>query len=178
MKKFINILEKKVFIENDRLTNYDIAIIFGGPDMIPYRVDKAIELYNNKQIKKILVSGGIGYFKKRKNPKEAELMKQYLLNNNISKKDILIEDTSKSTKKNIKYSIELLKKKTNFKKLKILLISSDYHIKRCKILFLKCCNNCNNKLSIFGTKNPLINKDNWFKSLKGYITIIKEYILS
>ncbi len=172
MKKLIKFLEKQVFIPNNQLTNYDITIIFGGPDMIPTRVNQAIKLYKQKKISKILVTGGIGYFNKDKINTEADTMKEYLIKNKIPSKDILIENKSRSTKENIIYSFNLLKEKYDISKTTILLISSDYHIKRCKILFSKYSNN----ISIYGTVSK-INKDTWFKSFYGCFTILKEYIL-
>ncbi len=172
MKKLTKFLEKNVFIPNNQLTNYDIAIVFGGPDMIPTRINEAIKLYKQNKISKILVTGGIGYFNKDKTNTEANIMKEYLLKNKIPTKDILIENKSRNTKENIIYSVNLLKEKYDLSKTTILLISSDYHIKRCKLLFSNYLNN----ISIYGTSSK-INKNNWSNSFYGYFTIIKEYIL-
>ena len=173
MNKLTKLLEEKIFTTNDKLTNYDIAIVFGGPSMIPTRIEKSIKLYKQNKIKKILVTGGIGYFNKNKSTPEAHLMKEYLITNNIPIKDIIVEDKSKSTKENIINSINILKNNYDIQQTKILLISSDYHIKRCKQLFTKYSKN----ISTYGTLNPKINKNNWYKSLSGYLTIIKEYFL-
>lgn len=172
MKKVTKFLEKKVFIPNNHLTNYDIAIVFGGPDMIPTRINQAIKLYTQNKISKILVTGGIGYFNKNRTTTEANIMKEYLIKNNISIKDILIENKSKNTKENIINSIHILNSKYDLNKIKILLISSDYHIKRCQKLFYKYLNN----FSIYGVKTQ-INKNNWHNTIKGILTIIKEYFL-
>lgn len=172
MKKITKFLEKKVFIPNNQLTNYDIAIVFGGPDMIPTRINQAIKLYNQNKISKILVTGGIGYFNKDKTTTEANIMKEYLIKNKIPIKDILIENKSKNTKENIINSINILNSKYDLNKIKILLISSDYHIKRCQKLFSKYLNN----FSIYGVQTQ-INKNNWFNTIKGILTIIKEYFL-
>lgn len=172
MKKITKFLEKKVFTPNNPLTNYDIAIVFGGPDMIPTRINQAIKLYNQNKISKILITGGIGYFNKDKTTTEANIMKEYLIKNKIPIKDILVENKSKNTKENIINSINILKDKYDLNKTKILLISSDYHIKRCQKLFSKYLSN----FSIYGVKSQ-INKNNWFNTIKGILTIIKEYFL-
>ena len=41
--------------------NYDVAIVLGGPKMIPDRINKAKELYQKGIVKKILVSGSSGF---------------------------------------------------------------------------------------------------------------------
>lgn len=172
MKKLIIKLTKYVFTTNNSITNYDIAIVFGGPDMIPYRISKAIELYKSKKIKKILITGGIGYFSKDKATTEATTMFNYLKSHNIPKKDIIIENKSRNTKENILNSINIITNKYTLNKTKIILISSDYHIKRCKLIFSKYSKN----ISIYGTKSS-INKDNWYTTKSGILTIIKESFL-
>lgn len=143
--------------------------------MIPYRIQKAIELYKNNKINKILVSGDIGYFNKNKKISEARIMYSYLLKNNIPKQDIFIENKSKNTIDNTLYSINLIKTKYNQKRIKLLLISSDYHTKRCKLLSLK--NNYLYNIFTINAINTNINKNNWYKTIKGKITIKKEALL-
>lgn len=169
-------LEKIVFTANKNSNKYDIAIIFGGPDMIPNRINEAINLYKENKLNKILVTGGIGYFNKNRKVPEANIMYNYLLKENIPKKDILIENKSKNTIENILYSTSILNNIFQLKKINILLISSDYHINRCRLLFLKNYKHQNN---IFwkNTTSKIINKNNWFKGIKGIFTIKKEALL-
>lgn len=130
-------LEKIVLMSSKESDNlYDYAIIFGNGRNTK-RLNKAIELYNNKIIKKIIVSGGIGYLSLNRRKTEAEFMKEYLLNNKIKNEDIILEDKSKDTKENIINTIKILNKDKNINKKQILLISSNYHIKRCYLLFSK-----------------------------------------
>ena len=159
-------IEDYIFINNDIIDKpIDIAIVFGGTNMIPYRVDKAIELYNKKLIKKILLTGGKTLFSKEI---EANLMLDYLLKNNIPKEDIILETKSKTTKQNIINSLKLINNET------ILLITSDFHLKRVKHLFRKYSNN---KFYLYGTKDKITDKDNWYKTIKGRKQIIREYFL-
>ena len=86
----------------------DIGIVLGGPSMIPNRIDKVIELYNQGLIDKILVSGGIGFFNRDKKIPEACKLEEYLFQNGIPKRDIIVEQYSKDTFDNIHYSLQLL----------------------------------------------------------------------
>ncbi len=98
------------------------------------RLFAAIQLYKLGKIKKILFTGGSGFIT-RQDEKEARLVKQYLLDIGIPEKDILIEDQSKNTYENAKFTAELL----NAKKINtpVLLITSASHMKRAQLCFQK-----------------------------------------
>jgi uncharacterized SAM-binding protein YcdF (DUF218 family) len=138
--------------ENQILLNKNkkaaIALVLGG--MISYddskkqvtfnsnvnRITKAVELYKNKKVKTIFISGGSGsvtYSEKR----EATLLKNYLIKYfNIPNKDILIENKSNNTYENAKFTAEILKKEKLIKK-KIILITSNTHYYRAQKCFEK-----------------------------------------
>lgn len=128
-------IEKIVFNQYDKITKADIGIVLGGTSMIPSRADKAIELYKAKKIKKILVSGGVGYLNLKRNVTEAKLLKDYLLKHGVLNTDILIEDRSRNTYENFLYSYELLKDTCNLKSTTFTLITSCFHMKRASGLF-------------------------------------------
>ena len=125
-----------------------IALVLGG--MISYdesknqvtfnsnvnRITKAVELYKNKKVKTIFITGGSGsvtYPEKR----EASLLKNYLIKYfNIPNKDILIENKSNNTYENAKFTNEILKKQKLNKK-KIILITSNTHYYRAQKCFEK-----------------------------------------
>ena len=85
-----------------------IGIVLGGPSMIPHRIDKVLELYNQGLIEKILVSGGIGFFNLDKKTPEARILEEYLFQRGIQKKDIIVEEQSTDTFDNIYFSIQIL----------------------------------------------------------------------
>ena len=76
---------------------------------MPYRIEKAKEMYEKGQIKKIMLSGGIGYLNSDRKIPEALKLNEYLQTKGVSKKDILIENKSRNTLENVKYSLEILK---------------------------------------------------------------------
>ena len=96
------------------------------------RVDKAIEFRNEqlKTTKKDLIfipSGGKG---EDEVISEAEAMKNYLLKNGIKPRNILLEDESKNTYENIKFSNKLIKNK----KANVAFSTTNYHVLRAGLI--------------------------------------------
>ncbi len=153
----------------------DVGIVFGGVSMIPHRVEKAERLYKEGLLEKIIVTGGRGYLNKDRVTPEAVKMQNYLVEKGIPKKDILLEDKARSTFENIKYSLELIKEKCNLEKMKLALITSDFHLRRCTGMTLLATNN---KTDIFGcgAKDGITDIDNWDNSLSTQFTIYKEAV--
>lgn len=86
------------------------------------RLDRAVELYKKAQ-RLIVVTGAKG----KDEPKaEAEVMKQYLIQNGIAAEHIFSDSKSFNTLQNIKNAMSLLPKGTK----KINLVTSDYHLPR------------------------------------------------
>lgn len=170
-------IEKIVFEQEKQEDNEDcdIGIVFGGISMMPYRIEKAKELYEKGQIKKIMLSGGIGYLNSDRKIPEALKLNEYLQAKGVSKKDILIENKSRNTLENVKYSLEILKEKYNLNKTKLMLITSDFHLKRCLSLTSKYIKNDN--LYGNGVKDGKIDLNNWKKSLYGRKIILTEALL-
>ena len=104
------------------------------PPLLKSRVDRAIEFSNmqkeatNKDI--IFVpSGGKG---NDEVISEAEAMKNYLLDQGISKKNIIVENKSKNTIENIKFSNKLIKEKND--KANVAFSTTNYHVFRAGII--------------------------------------------
>lgn len=125
---------------------YEVGIVLGGIGTIDPanqriefinsadRLLKAIELYHQKKIKKILITGGSGSILHPED-KEAKYIHQYLKNINIPDTDIIIENESKNTYENAVFSkriLDSLNIKGNY-----LLITSAYHLRRSIAVFEK-----------------------------------------
>ena len=100
--------------------------------LLKNRVDKALEFRNNQldSTGKDLVfitSGGKG---NDEVISEAEAMKNYLLEQGIDEKNILVEDKSKNTYENIKNSYKL----ANNKKANIAFSTTNYHVMRAGLI--------------------------------------------
>ena len=170
-------VEKIVFDKENQELNEkcDIGIVFGGISMIPNRIEQAINLYKNSQINKILVSGGIGFLNVDRNNPEAIQMQEYLLSKGISKNDILVEDKSRNTHENIKFSFKLLEETYNLNNLKLALITSDFHIRRC--IALAQSNYIEKKLHGCGVKDGVTDLEHWKLSMYGKKLILTEALL-
>ncbi|MDE6292524.1 MAG: YdcF family protein [Bacilli bacterium] len=167
------VLETIVFTKNkyNSQDKFDIAIVFGGVSMIPYRLDEAIKLYKKKKVKKILVTGGIGFLSLDRKNREAYTMKNYLVANGVDEWDIIIEDRSRNTYENIINSAAILKEDYSLDKSKIILITSDFHLKRCMELTKK--NTPFKNIYGIGIKDNKNDLENWKSNSKGkrYIRI-------
>lgn len=129
-----------------RAAKFDVGIVLGGfsglnkrNNEIAFnwagdRLFQAIALYKKGQIKQILLSGGSANLIDRK-IKEADLAIQYLKLIGIPDSAILIENQSRNTIENARYSLALIEKSKP--KAKILVITSAWHIPRAKLIFDK-----------------------------------------
>lgn len=131
---------------------YDIGILLGGYSISTNRllndnrlfhlnfganrITQAIELYKLGKIKKILLSGGNGNILKKGAP-ESVNAKQFLIRLGIPVTDILIETESRNTHENALFSKEILQKETEGKAVRLLLITSAFHIYRSELCFKK-----------------------------------------
>ena len=159
---------------NHTIKKSDIGIVLGGPSMIPHRINKVIELYNQKLIEKILVSGGIGFFNKDKKTPEAYKLEEYLFQNGIPKRDIIVEPYSKDTLDNIHFSLQLLEQYYDLDDLSLTLITSDFHLKRTLGLFSKIYPTA--KIQWIGIKDGIHDREIWDKTKKSKLLIYKELI--
>ncbi|WP_317167009.1 YdcF family protein [Chryseobacterium bernardetii] len=131
-----------LYITYDGLTNTeqkaDLAVVFGNKvnkdgtlsPRLQVRLDKSIELYQKKQIKEILVSGGLG----KEGYWEGMEMKKYLIKNKIPAKKILVDNFGDNTEKTI---INTIKIADSLKYSRIISVSQFYHQTRIKKLFRK-----------------------------------------
>lgn len=135
-------------VKTDTLTvPYDYGIVLGGISTYDTKANKilfhtgadrlgqAVWLYKQKKIRKIIISGGNGnlLYKQRA---EAHALRQYLVEIGISESNILIENNSKNTYQNAKYTAELLAQNKALNKTLLLITSSD-HCLRAKLAFEK-----------------------------------------
>ena len=127
-----------------RTDKFDVGIVLGGfsglnkrNNEIAFnwtgdRLFQAIALYKKGQIKQILLSGGSANLIDRK-IEEGDLAIQYLKLVGIPDSAILIENQSRNTIENARYSLALIAK--NNPEAKILVITSAWHIPRAKLIF-------------------------------------------
>lgn len=134
---------------------YDAGIMLGGSmryfngdvgrPVYGSGVDRLIqtaELYKAGKIKKIILSGGSGRLLQQQ-VRESQTLKDVLIRMAVPEEDIILENESRTTHENIKYTTELLKMKPELKN--ILLITSGFHMRRS----LACCKKNNLRVTPF-----------------------------
>ena len=114
----------------------DVMIIFGChiKQLLDERIERAIEIFREKNVSKILLTGGIGV---KGDFNEAYYMKEKLIQAGIDESCILLENKSKTTYENVKFCIEVLNDAALFFNKKIILVSSQAHLRRIRMLFKK-----------------------------------------
>lgn len=129
------------------MKTYDVILTLGNgltdewrlPDIVSSRLKKIADLYFQKTANKIIVCGrwSINWDIEGMKPPttEAEEMKKVLLSLGVSDKDILKEEWSKDTIGNAYFSKIKIIRHYNFKA--ILIVCSDFHLKRAQFLFKK-----------------------------------------
>lgn len=107
----------------------DIAIVFGSSDETEgeQRIKRAIELYKDGFVCKLLLAGGRSIEEK---PPESIQMQKIALGYGIPQSSIFIEDRSTNTVENVKFSLEVLQEAKLNKISKVILVSSEWHMKR------------------------------------------------
>lgn len=98
---------------------------------LKFRLDSTLDYLDIYNSPKVIVSGGQG---SGETTSEALAMKTYLINAGISPKQVILEDRSFNTFENLKYSIDKINNLESKTDLKILIISSDYHLFRAKMI--------------------------------------------
>lgn len=154
-----------------QVQNYDAAIILSGianRDKSPKdrvytnkgadRVLHPIRLYKEGHVKKIIISGGSGSLSLKETSESSDL-KKILVCAGIPERDILLEERSRNTHENAKFTAALLKQNPELKKL--LLVTSAFHMKRASACFEKQ----NIKADIFSADHYAIDRSYSFDNL-------------
>ncbi|MDI1234822.1 MAG: YdcF family protein [bacterium] len=95
---------------------------------------QALKLYNQGKIKRILISSGSASVMNQ-SVKEADAVRDYLLSIHVPDSVIIVENRSRNTSENAKYSLAILDSMEI--KSGILIISSAWHLPRAKLCFNK-----------------------------------------
>jgi vancomycin permeability regulator SanA len=130
------ILKEQTDVEID---TPDAILVFGGsikkgqlPQNAKYRVEKAVELYNQELAPNMLMTG-YKSISDNKTPKEteAQLMKDYAIELGVDENDIFLEEQAQDTIANIIYS-KLIMDEYGWKNM--IFVSSDFHMERIKLI--------------------------------------------
>ncbi|UIR56844.1 YdcF family protein [Sphingobacterium sp. SRCM116780] len=123
---------------SDKNKHADVAIVLGNKvnedgtlsQRLQQRLNKSIALYQQKRVKEIIVSGGIG----KEGFWEGNKMKEYLLANNIPSEKISVDNYGNDTEKTVHNSIRIMDS-LHYKS--AISVSQYFHQTRTKKLFRK-----------------------------------------
>jgi len=122
----------------DPYTDVDYVIILGGglkngqvTKTLQYRLDQGILFLKEHPDLEVIVTGGVGL---RETISEGEAMKNYLVAKGIPEDKIIVESKATSTMENFKYTKQILNERTGRSDYKVLVVTSDFHMARSKVL--------------------------------------------
>lgn len=132
---------------------YDYGLLLGGFSnlrteynedrlnlgMAPNRLSQTLDLYRQGKIKKILLSGGNGSLIGHQE-NEALITANFFKRLGIPAQDIKIDQKSRNTFENFKYSKDLLKNEAD--EPKILVVTSAFHVPRSRLIAKKAGVDC------------------------------------
>ena len=125
----------------DSVVNAKYAVVLGAglrgdqpSQTLKNRLDKGVEYLRENPEAKIVAAGGVGA---AATLSEAEVMKRYLTAQGIAETRVLLEDKSRTTDENLKFTKALIIAREGMPAHSIVVITSDYHLYRAKKIAAK-----------------------------------------
>ena len=154
------LIDKIVFSKvEDNGNSCDYAFVFGHAMLINERTSYAVKMYKEKRVNKLLFLGG-GYGDSNSSDDhvpESHKMRSLALSLGVNPEDILVEDKSKNTYENIINALQLIDTKSIDT---IMLITSEFHLKRCQAIIKKIIQKM--KLILVKVKDGIHDRENWY----------------
>lgn len=123
---------------NDNGKSADVAVILGNKvnedgtlsERLEKRLECGLNLYRNKRVKRIIVSGGFG----KEGFYEGDKMKEFLVANKVPDTAIIVDNLGNNTRATAD-NVTKLRDSLHFES--IIVVSQYFHITRTKMLFKK-----------------------------------------
>lgn len=131
-------------VDNDCLTKSDVAILLEGDGF--FRFQKAIDLYHDGLVRKIVFSGNI--VDKDYGSFPFDEIKPYLVNGGVPEEDIIHENKSLNTREQ---AVEVVKMALGFGWKKLALVASHEHQYRAYLTFLRVILDTKSDLILYNT---------------------------
>lgn len=164
---FLLIKAGEYLYHKDELKPADVIVILAGEER--ERVEYGAKLFKEGWSRKdsIIMSGGPAVWKYT----WASLMKEHAVHLGVPAKAIIVQDQSRTTEEDLKYTKELLEK---YKFKSILLVTSPYHSKRALTIFKK---GLGKEIKIISSpvENSWFTFDEWWKRRRDRSFVLNEY---
>ena len=151
----------------DRLEKADIIVVLGG-DNNGERVEEGVKLYQQGYAKHLLMSGGSLAWKLT----YAQWMKRQAVEGGVPESAILLEDKSKSTLEDAKFSLPIVVGK-GFKS--IILVTSPTHTRRAARVFRRVFSPAGVKVIIYPAEKSEVSPERWWTRHEDTQLVVWEY---
>jgi uncharacterized SAM-binding protein YcdF (DUF218 family) len=157
----------KYLVVRDKIGPVDMIVVLGG-DNNGERMEEGVALYKQGYAKSMLLSGGPLAW----NLTSADWMKKQARAEGIPESAILLEDRSRSTIENAKFSLAIFKR---FKVKSIILVTSPPHSRRAKRVFRRICGKEGIKVLSFPARKSSFRISGWWKRHEDTQLVAWEY---
>jgi vancomycin permeability regulator SanA len=149
---------------NDEIAQADAAVVLGNTverngqpsERLKARLEKAVELYDQNLVGKIIVSGGFG----AEGFEEADVMRAFLVSRNVPESSIILDRDGDNTHKTAVNTKQIMQSR-NMRS--VIIVSQYFHITRSRLAFQKA-----------GIENIYAAHANYFE-LRDIYSILREF---
>ncbi|MDP4086526.1 MAG: YdcF family protein [Bacillota bacterium] len=157
----------KFLVIHGKIHKSDAIVVLSGDR--GERIEKAAELYHKGYGKYFVISGGHIY----QHITSAQLMRDHAIALGVPKQAILLENRADSTYENAHFTKSVLKKNSIHS---AIIVSSNYHMRRVKMIFDREYKNTKILLEYTSAKDPEFHESNWWSSNKSILITLNEYL--
>jgi uncharacterized SAM-binding protein YcdF (DUF218 family) len=158
----------KILTVDEKPEKSDVIVVLGGENII--RTDYGVKLFKDEYSNRLLFTGGNINF--GDNGKEAEVMRNEAIKLCVPNEDIILEDKATSTYENAIFSKEIIMSK-GFES--AIIVTSDYHMLRSKLVFNKAFKGTGIKLTFCSSQSKKFKPQCWFTDKYSRHVTISEY---
>ncbi len=159
--------------EQDTLEKADLLFVFGAKST--FRIEKAIDLFNQGYAPKILISGHGPFYEGEAQLPEADRLAQFAVERGVAMENIFVENESITIPDNVKRSLNLLEKLGQAHG-KIILVNSPFSQRRGWAHFQKFRSPETKFVRINTDKvSSQFSREGWYKDMDGIKVVLKEF---
>lgn len=171
-------MEKYCFLDTqeelpvDKRANF--AFVFGA-EQDYLRVRRAVELYKEGVVEKVLITGGVSPYNRDQEHPEADELAFYAQKCGVEQADLFVENRASCSEENVTFSLSLLAKAGYDPYiLSYVVVSSDFHLKRCITLLRNALGEDAEIYYAASSRHHSANRRGWRHSNEGRFLIFKE----